>query len=208
MSDIEYVPPKSSPIASRSLGPKNGVEYVRALPRWLETAWPAFEVALREAGCDVDRVGAALFETAAQDRPAHHDRHTARGRRAVIEEKLAPLLRRGLPLKLAAAQAGVPLERVKGWCRADPAFKARLEGYRRAGVSRVHGLLLERAEGGSETAIVKALEYSGEEEYTPRLRVGRITDEDVEQSEPYRRFVRQVEATVCSECRERLKGDG
>ena len=55
---------------------------------------------------------------------------------------------------------------------------------------------------------MKALEYSGEEAYTPRLRVGRITDEDVEQSEPFRRFVRQVEATVCEGCRERLKEGG
>lgn len=208
MSDLVHLPPNSSTIAPRSLGEKNGVEYVRALPRWIEVAWPAFERALHEAGADVGAVGRALFDSAAQDRPAHHHRHTAAGRRAVIEEKLAPLLRRGLPLKLAAAQAGVTLERVKGWERADPAFKERLEGYRQGGVARVHGLLLERAEGGSESAIVKALEYSGEEAYTPRLRVGRITDEDVEQSEPFRRFVRQVEATVCEGCRERLKGEG
>ena len=213
MSDLAHLHENAiNAITERSLGPKNGIEYIRAIPRHLETVAPAFVDAMARAGLPPHGQRAvleALFEANAQDRPAHHHRHTARGRQAVLEEKLARGLRRGLPLKLAAAEAGVSLERVKGWTRADPGFRDRLEEYRRCGVAQVHGFLLDRAAKGSETAIVKALEYSGEPEYTPKLRVGRITEDDVVQSEAFQRFLRvQLPALLCPECRDRVKEAG
>lgn len=190
-------------------GVRYGVSHIRRLPPYLETAWPAVARALRSAGvigARVDDVARALWAAESVSRPASHPANTLAGRRAIAEEQLAPLLRdRGLTLKLACARAGYPLERVQAWMRGDAKFKARIEGYRREGLAKLHGKMHELGEKGSEPAIKFLLETSGEEEYTPKIRVGRITDDDVQNSEPYQRFVRMVGAVVCDGCRERLK---
>jgi hypothetical protein len=156
----------------------------------------------------VSAIAERLFELASVMRPSAV---VARehGRRDIAEERLAPHLRKGLTLKLASAAAGVRLETVQRWCREDPTFEARIESYRLTGVGRVHGFVLARAEQGSETAATKLLEWSGEPEYTPKLRVGRITEDDVVQSEAFQRFLRvQLPALLCPECRDRVKEAG
>lgn len=202
------LPPELAP---RDVGPKGGVQHVAHLRPDVARAWPFLARALASVGASsslVSAIASRLWELASVMRPSAV---VARehGRRDIAEERLAPHLQRGLPLKLACARAAVREDTVRRWMREDPTFEARLEAYRLTGVGRIHGLVIERAEAGSETAATKLLEWSGEPEYTPKLRVGRITEDDVVQSDAFQRFLRvQLPALLCQECRDRVKEAG
>lgn len=181
------------------------MEYIRRLRVDVERSWPFFERACREAGLarSLRAVAAALWETASESRPAHHHRHASAGRWAILEPKLAEELRRGLPLKLAAARVGIPLASVRGRCQADPELAARLDVARLQGVAKVHKHVIERAEGGSDAAAVKLLEWSGEPEYTPRLKIQEVDEGEIVRSKAWARLTSRLAGVLCPECRAR-----
>ena len=172
----------------------------------VERAWPFFERACREAGLarSLHAVAAALWETASESRPAHHHRHHSPGRWAILEPRLVAELRRGLSIKLAAAKVGVPHSSVRGRMASDLDFASRLEVARLAGVAKVHGYVIERAEKGSDTAAIKLLEYSGEPEYLPRLKIQEPDEADVLRSKAWARIGTRLTALLCPSCAARL----
>lgn len=202
LETTSHLPPELQP---RPDGVRYGVTFFRRLRQDVARSWPFFERACREAGLarSVEAVALALFEAASESRPSTAPQHEAEGRRAIVEEALSKELRRGQSLKLAAALVGVPLTRVQAWCRADPDFAARIDSYRRFGVAQVHGWLLEQARGGETGATVKLLEYSGEPEYTPRLKIQEVDEGEIVRSKAWARLTSRLAGVLCPECRAR-----
>ncbi len=161
--------------------------------------------ALKAAGLarQIGQIAAAFWDEASESRPAHHHRHASAGRWAILEPKLADELRRGLPLKLAAARVGIPLASVRGRCQADPELAARLDVARLQGVAKVHKHVIERAEGGSDAAAVKLLAWSGEPEYTPRLKIQEVDEGEIVRSKAWARLTSRLAGVLCPECRAR-----
>lgn len=207
MSDLQVLPAEVKVLPElrpRSEGLKNGVEYIRRLRVDVERSWPFFERACREAGLtrSLHAVAAALWETASESRPAHHHRHASAGRWAILEPKLAAELRRGLPLKLAAARVGVPYASVRNRSAADPEMGARLEIARLQGVAKIHGYVVERA-ATSDNAAKSLLEWSGEPEYTPRLKIQEVDEGEIVRSKAWARLTSRLAGVLCPECRAR-----
>jgi hypothetical protein len=175
--------------------PSEHTGYERRLRVDAERTWPMFEHALRQAGGVrlLSAVASALFEVASVLRTTTDRARHAEGRRSIVEQQLAPLLAdKGLTLKLACASVGVPLERVQSWVRLDPQFAQRIEGYRRRGLAKLHGKMVEKGVGGSETAIKFLLETSGEDEYVQRLRVGDLDESDVVRSRAWGKLMQRL----------------
>lgn len=208
MSNLTVLPKevKAQPeLHPRSEGLKNGVEYIRRLRVDAERTWPFVARALAAVGLarQIGAVAAALWEEASESRPAHHHRHAAAGRWAILEPKLAEELRRGLPIKLAAARVGIPYASVRSRCAADPELAARLDVARLQGVAKIHRHVIERSEGGSDAASFKLLEWSGEPEYTPRLKIQEPDEGEIVRSKAWQRLTARLVGVLCSECRAR-----
>lgn len=198
-----HLPPELQP---RDEGLKNGVPYRRRLRSDVERCWPFFERALKETGLvrSIAAVALALWEDASESRPTSHPREKAEGRWAVIEESLAKELReRGLTVKLAAGKLGIAASSITRRCREDPDFAARLEGYRLAGLANLHEKLHKRGLDGSEGAIVKLLEWSGESEYTPRLQIQEPGEADIVRSRAWQRLTARLAGVLCQDCARR-----
>jgi hypothetical protein len=187
----------------RSEGIRNGVEYIRRLRVDAERTWPFVARALATVGLirQTAAVAAAFWEEASESRPACH-RHAAEGRWAILEPKLAEELRRGLPLKLAAARVGVPYASVRNRSAADPEMAARLEIARLQGVAKIHGYVVERA-ATSDNAAKSLLEWSGEPEYTPRLKIQEVDEGEIVRSKAWARLTSRLAGVLCPECRAR-----
>lgn len=198
-----HLPPELRPTSE---GLKNGTEYIRRLRVDVERAWPFFARALTEAGLvrSVATVAAALWEGASESRPATTTRTKAEGRWAVLEESLAIELReRGLPLKFAAGKLGIPLASIANRAKSDPDFGARLESYRLAGIAKLHEEMHGKGLKGSETAIAKLLEWSGESQYTPRLKIQEVDEGEIVRSKAWARLTSRLAGVLCPECRAR-----
>lgn len=173
-----------------------------------ERTWPMFERAVRQAGGVrlLSSIASALFDLASVVRTTTDGARAAEGRRAIVEQQLAPLLaEKGLTLKLACASVGIPLERVQSWVRLDPRFAERIEGYRRRGLAKLHGRMVEKGCEGSETAIKFLLETSGEEEYVARMRVGDLDESDVVRSRAWGKLMQRLVGSLgpghtCATC--------
>lgn len=124
----------------------------------------------------------------------------------------APLLAeiaRGLDFRRACAVAGVPLAAAQARQKSDPAFAERVQAERDRAIARLLRALYERADKGDERAVRFFLETSGDRTFTPSLQVGRmLTDEDIQASPRFQRFVNDVIAVACEDCREKLKAAG
>ena len=209
MSNLAHINEESHLIPElrpRSEGTKFGVEYIRRLRVDVERSWPFFERAMLAAGLarSVAAVALALWEEASDSRPAHHERHVSEGRWAVLEEKLAKELREnGLPLKIAAGRIGISARSIQRRSAADPDLRARLESYRLAGIAALHEKMHQRGIAGSESAIVKLLEWSGEPEYTPRLKIQEPNEGEIVRSKAWARLTSKLAGVLCPECRAR-----
>ena len=206
MSNLAVLPKevKAQPeLHPRSEGIKKGVEYIRRLRVDAERTWPMFARALATVGLirQTAAVAAAFWDEASESRPACH-RHAAEGRWAILEPKLAEELRRGLPLKLAAARVGVPYASVRNRSAADPEMGARLEIARLQGVAKIHGYVVERA-ATSDSAAKSLLEWSGEPEYTPRLKIQEVDEGEIVRSKEWARLTSRLAGVLCPECRAR-----
>lgn len=214
MSNLAVLPKEvqaQPELLPRSEGLKNGVEYIRRLRVDAERTWPFVARALATVGLirQTAAVAAAFWEEASESRPACH-RHAAEGRWAILEPKLAAELRRGLPLKLAAARVGVPYASVRNRCAADPDMGSRLEIARLQGVAKIHGYVVERA-ATSDNAAKSLLEWSGEPEYTPRLKIQEPDEGEIVRSRAWARLTSRLAGVLCAECRARAAeavGDG
>jgi hypothetical protein len=190
----------------RSVGLKNGVEHVRRLRSDVERCWPFFAKALENVGLvrSISAVAVALWEDASEIRAANHAVHRADGRWAVIEESLAKELReRGLSIKIAAGKLGIPMSSLTHRMQADPGLRTRLEGYRLAGLAALHEKMHALGLDGSESAIVKLLEWSGEPEYTPRLKIQEPNEGEIVRSKAWARLTSRLAGVLCPECRAR-----
>lgn len=206
MSNLAVLPKEvqaQPELLPRSEGLKNGVEYIRRLRVDAERTWPFVARALATVGLirQTAAVAAAFWDEASESRPACH-RHAAEGRWAILEPKLAAELRRGLPLKLAAARVGVPYASVRNRCAADPDMGSRLEIARLQGVAKIHGYVVERA-ATSDNAAKSLLEWSGEPEYTPRLKIQEPDEGEIVRSKAWARLTSRLAGVLCPECRAR-----
>lgn len=209
MNKIQVFPRevKGTPeLRPRSEGLKHGVEYIRRLRADVERSWPLFHRAMTDAGLvrSVSAVAAALWDIASESRPATHPRHVGAGRWGILEPKILAELRRGLPIKLAAARVGVPYSSVMNRAQADPDFAARMDVARLNGVAKIHGHVIERAEGGSDAAAFRLLEWSGEPEYTSKIRIQEPDEAEVLRSRAWQRIEVRLAGLLCAECRERV----
>lgn len=207
MSNLTVLPKEvqaQPELRPRSEGLKNGVEYIRRLRVDAERTWPFVARALAAVGLarQIGAVAAALWEEASESRPAHHHRHAAAGRWAILEPKLAEELRRGLPIKLAAARVGIPYASVRSRCAADPELAVRLDVARLQGVAKIHGYVVERA-ATSDNAAKSLLEWSGEPEYTPRLQIQEPGEADIVRSRAWQRLTARLAGVLCQDCARR-----
>ena len=83
------------------------------------------------------------------------------------------------------------------------AHAAGLDVARLQGVAKVHKHVIERAEGGSDAAAVKLLEWSGEPEYTPRLKIQEVDEGEIVRSKAWARLTSRLAGVLCPECRAR-----
>jgi hypothetical protein len=190
----------------RSVGFKNGAEHIRRLRRDVERTWPFFAKALTDVGLvrSISAIATALWEDASEIRAADHASHRAEGRWAVLEESLAKELReRGLSVKIAAGKLGIPASSLTHRMQADPGLRQRLEGYRLAGIAALHEKMHGLGLAGSESAIVKLLEWSGEPEYTPRLKIQEPDEGEIVRSKAWARLTSRLAGVLCAECRQR-----
>lgn len=210
MANLAKLPAESHlplELRPRSEGIKGKVEYIRRLRVDVERSWPLFARAMNEAGLvrSVGAVAAALWEIASDSRPVTGNREEAIGRWAVIEERLAIELRdRGLPLRLAAARAGVHERTLTNRMRDDPGLGERVQAWRREGIANLHAKLHEQGLKGSETAIARLLEWSGEPEYTSKIRIQEPDEAEVLRSRAWQRIEVRLAGLLCAECRERV----
>ena len=193
-------------LQARSEGERGGVEYVRRLRVDVERSWPFFSRALAAAGLarSVATVAAALWEAASDSRPITGNREAARDRWEIIEARLAIELRdKGLPLKLAASRAGVTERQIERRTWTDPDLRDRLQAWRREGLAKLHETLHACGIKGSESAISKLLEWSGEPEYTPRLKIQEVDEGEIVRSKAWARLTSRLAGVLCPECRAR-----
>ena len=78
-----------------------------------------------------------------------------------------------------------------------------LEGYRLAGLAALHEKMHALGLDGSESAIVKLLEWSGEPEYTPRLKIQEPNEGEIVRSKAWARLTSKLAGVLCPECRAR-----